>query len=144
MPSLREKALGKQIALGKKVVCRVPNTRRRITLGKDQVCRVSNNNTRQRAAAVNGRQPPLILYRVSSPDTRQIGSFAECHFFLTLGKPYFFSLLTSKLFLQSPDNTWYSMFQCGTFFGFFVYFFVYDRFRLYFLSQKENQILEMG
>ena len=85
------------MALGKKVVCRVPNTRQRITLGKDQFCRVSNNNTWQRTAAVNGRQPLLILYRVSSPDTRQRGSFAECHF-LTLGKPYFFKLLTSKTF----------------------------------------------
>ena len=49
----------------------------------------AKNNTRQRAAAVNGRQPPLTLCRVSSPDTRQRGSFAECHF-LTLDKPYIF------------------------------------------------------
>ena len=122
-------------ALGKDVVCRMSERKHSAnkwhsakmwfkcrTLGKDQVCRVSNNNTRQRAAAVNGRQPPLILYRVPSPDTRQRGSFAECHF-LTLGKPYFFSLLTSKLFLQSSDNTWYSMFQCGTFLILFLYFF---------------------
>ena len=120
MPSAREKALSKQIALDKKVVCQVPNTRQRITLGKDQVCRVSNNNTRQRAAAVNGWQPPLILCRVSSPDTRQRDSFAECHY---SANHIFFSLLTSKLFLQSSDNTWYSMFQCVTFLEFFLYFF---------------------
>ena len=54
LPSAREKALGKQLTLGKEVVCRVPSTRQTITLGKDQVCRVSaNQNTRQRAAAVN-------------------------------------------------------------------------------------------
>ena len=48
--------------------------------------------------------------------------FSECHF-LTFGKPYFFSLLASKLFLQSSDNTWYSMFQCDTFLRLFLYFF---------------------
>ena len=99
LSSAREKELGKQLALGKEVVCRVPSTRQTITLGKEVVCQ----NTRQRDASVNGRQPPLILCRVSSPNTRQRGSFAECHF-LTLGKPYFFSLLTSKLFLQSSYN----------------------------------------
>ena len=35
----------------------------------------------------------------------------------------FFSLLTFKLFLQSSDNTWYSMFQCGTFLELFLHFF---------------------
>ena len=83
--SVREKALGNLLALGKEVVCRVPSTRQTITLGKDQICRVSNNNTRQRAAAVNDQQPPLILCRVSYPDTRQRVSFAEC-LLLTLGK----------------------------------------------------------
>ena len=122
LDSAREKALDKPLALRKEVVCRVPSTQQRLTLSKDQVCRVSNNNTRQRVAAVNGQQPSLIFCRVSSADTQQRGSFAECHF-LTLGKPYFFSLLTSKLFLQSSYNTWYSMFQCGTFLGLFLYFF---------------------
>ena len=62
------------------------------------------------------------LPSASRPDARQRGSFAECHF-LTLGKLYFFSLLTSKLFLQSSYNTWYSMFQCDTFLRLFLYFF---------------------
>ena len=100
----------------------MPSTRQTITLGKEVVCRHSaNQNTRQRAASVNARQPPLILCRVSSPDTRQRDSFVECHF-LTLDK-LFFSLLTSKFFLQFSYNTWYSMFQCGTFLGLFLYFF---------------------
>ena len=54
--------------------------------------------------------------------TRQRGSFAEC-LLLTLGKLYFFSHLTFKLFLQSSYNIWYSMFQCGTFLGLFLHFF---------------------
>ena len=92
-------------ALGKEVVCRVSerkhsankwhSTKRWFaecrTLGKDQICRVTNNNTRQRAAAVNGRQPPLILCRVSSPDTRQRGSFAECHFWHSASHIFFFT-----------------------------------------------------
>ena len=106
LPSAFYRALGKEAvcrvlerkhSANKQVVCQVPNTRQRITLDKDQVCRVSNNNTRQRATAVNSQQPSLILCRVSAPNTRQRGSFAECHF-LTLGKPYFFKLLTSKTF----------------------------------------------
>ena len=64
------------------------NTRQR--LGLPSVGHSANQNTRQMAAAVNGRQPPLTLCRVSFFDTRQT---------------ILFSLLTSKLFLQSSYNT---------------------------------------
>ena len=113
LPSAIEKALGKQMALGKEVVCRVLSTRQRP--GLPSVGYSANQNTRQRAAAANGWQPPLtltlgkaVICRVSFFDTRQT---------------IFFSLLTSKLFLRSSYNTWYSMFQCGTFLGLFLYLF---------------------
>ena len=110
------------MTLGKKVVCQVPNTRQRITLDKGQVCRVSNNNTRQRAVAVNGRQPPLILCRVSSPDTRQRGSFAECHF-LTLGKPYFFHFWPPNIFYSPHTIPGTPCSNAAHFSDFFLYFF---------------------
>ena len=53
------------------------NTRQRP--GLLSVRHLANQSTRQRAAAVNGRQPPLTLCRVSSPDTRQRGSFASAN-----------------------------------------------------------------
>ena len=62
--------------------------------------------------------------------------FAECHTswhsakrllcrvsFVDTWQTIFFLFLTSKLFLQSSYNTWYSMFQCGTFLILFLYFF---------------------
>ena len=54
--SAREKALGKQLALDKEAICRVPDTRHTITLGKDKFCRVSG--TRQTRTLGKG-PPPL-------------------------------------------------------------------------------------
>ena len=95
----------------------------------------ANQNTRQRDASVNGRQPPLILCRVSSPDTRQRGSFAEC-LLLTLGKE---APLPSVIVWHSvnhffhfwPPNFFYSphtipgtpCFNVAHFSDFFLYFF---------------------
>ena len=128
LSSVREKALGKQLALGKEVVCRVPSTQQTITLGKTGFADCYSPDTRQRAAAINPL--PSVFFWHSAK-----WWFAEWNF-LTLGKavicrvPFFdtrqtifFSLLTSKLFLQSSYNTWCSMFQCGTFLGLFLYFF---------------------
>ena len=103
LPSAREKALGKQLALGKEVVCREPSTRQTITLGKTGFAECYSPDTWQRATAVNGRQPPLILCRVSSPDTWQRDSFAECQKNITR-QTIFFSLLTSKFFLHSTKR----------------------------------------
>ena len=47
LPSAIEKALGKQIALGKDQVCRVSGTRQTRILGKVVICRVSFFDTRQ-------------------------------------------------------------------------------------------------
>ena len=133
LPSAREKALGKHPALGKEVVCRVPRTRRTITLGKTSICRVLCSWHSAKAAAVNGRQPPLTLCRVSSPDTRQSDDlpsiifwhsakrlFAECHF-LTLGKPYFFTFYI-QTFSAVLIQYLVLMFQCGAFLGLFSLF----------------------
>ena len=134
-------------ALSKEAICRVPeikhsannwhsrqrgglpsaehsannNTRQRG--GLPSAKHSANQNTRQRAAAVNGRQPPLALCRVSSPDTRQNGDLPSVIF--DTRQTIFFSLLTSKLFLQSSYNTWYTMFQCGTFLGLFYISLIY-------------------
>ena len=85
LPSARDKALGKQLTLGKEVVCRVPSTRQTITLGKTGFAECYSPDTWQRATAVNGRQPSLTLCRVSSSDTRQSGDLPSV-IFLTLGK----------------------------------------------------------
>ena len=74
-------------------------------LGKEDICRVPEIKN----SANIWHSAKRLLSRVSFFDTRQ-----------TL---IFFSLLTSKLFLQSSYNTWYSMFQCGIFLGLFLYFF---------------------
>ena len=96
------------------------NTRQRP--GLPSVEHSANQNTRQRAAVVNGWQPPLTLCWVSSSDTRQSADLPSVIFWHSANH-IFFSLLTSKLFLQSSYSTWYSMFQCGTFLGLFLYFF---------------------
>ena len=138
LPSAREKALGKQLALGKKVVCRVPSTRQTITLGKDRVCRVSG--TRQTRTLGKGppsltagsRRSPFaecllltlgkaVICRVSFFGTRQSGYLPSVIFWHSAN--HIFSLFISKFFLQSSYNIWYSMFQCGTFLGLFLYFF---------------------
>lgn len=83
------RALGKKLHSAKRwfAECRA--------LGKQEHC--------AKGTTVNGRQPPLTLCRVSSPDTRQRGSFAECHF-LTLGKPYFFFHFWPPNFFCSPHT----------------------------------------
>ena len=88
-------------ALGKEAVCRV-SERKHSANNKHSPKRWSvghsaNQNTRQRAVAVNGRQPPFTLCRVSSPDTRQSGDLPSVifwhsanHFFFHFWPPNFF------------------------------------------------------
>ena len=100
LPSAREKALGKQLALGKEVVCRVPSTRQTITLGKGQVCRVSGT---QQTGTLGKGTPPLTAAAAINPLPSVFSWhsakrwFAECHF-LTLGKPYFFQFWPPNFF----------------------------------------------
>ena len=91
LPSAREKALDKQLALSKEV--------QTITLGKDQVCRVSG--TRQTRTLGKG-PPPLTLCRVSSPDTRQSGDLSSVIFWHSANHIFFtFDLQT---FFCSPHT----------------------------------------
>ena len=96
LPSAREKALSKQLALGKEVGCRVLSTRQRP--GLPSVGYSANQNTRQRAAAVNGRQPPLTLCRVSSPDTRQSGDLPSVIFWHSANHIFFFHFWPPNFF----------------------------------------------
>ena len=73
------------------------NTQQTITLGKLVFAECYSPDTRQRAAAINGRQPPLTLCRVSSPDTRQSGDLPSVifwhsanHIFFHFWPPNFF------------------------------------------------------
>ena len=83
------------------------NTRQRP--GLPSVGHSKNRNTQQWAAAVNGRQPPLTLCRVSSPDTRQSGDLTSVifwhsanHFFSTFDLQTFSAVLIQYLVLHVP------------------------------------------
>ena len=102
LPSAIEKALGKQMALDKEVVCRVPSTRQTITLGKDQVYRVSD--TWQTRTLGKG-PPPLTLCRVSrqSPDLPSVILWHSVnHIFFIFDLQTFSAVLIQYLVLHVP------------------------------------------
>jgi hypothetical protein len=91
LPGAVQNTLGENLTLDKQAsLPSVENRTRRRHSANSRLCRVSDGDTRLTARAANGRQPPLVVCRVSLVDTQHSRKFAKC-FVLTLDKIFFLS-----------------------------------------------------